>query len=426
MFEKAIYNQLCKHFEVNKLFSKCQFGFRRGKNTTDALLNFVNSVYSANNNESIVSIQIDFSKAFDLVDHELLLKKLKCYGVNGAAFSLLKSYLKGRKHLTEVKYRELVIQSTILECLLGVPQGSILGPLLFIIFINDLPATLKKLGYDINVVIYADDTNIIIKAKNILDVIYIVLKVLFKWCEANKIAINFLKTCILNFTPHVLFFDHVRFNDIMINVISSNPYLGLTVDDKLHWNENIFTYGKKLNQQIYAMRKLSKIVDQKTVLIFYYANFQSKLSYGITVWGNSPRTADLLITQKRALRVLTNKPYKYPCRTLFQQLQVLTVFNLYILELLTAEIKNGNISLEGLKPKHSYNTRHAFHEKESDACLFKVKSPKSVAVKIFNNLSASLIQTFKNEGIVQFRRKLKDKLLKKPYYSLNEFFSDPI
>lgn len=425
-FEKVIYAQLLNFFEANKLFTECQFGFRRNKNTTDALVNFVNNVYSTDQDESIVSIQIDFSKAFDLVDHKLLLKKLKHYGIRGSTHALLKSYLLGRKHFTEIKWGNFVALSRVLECLLGVPQGSLLGPLLFLIFINDLPATLKSLGLDIKVVIYADDTNIIIKGKNILEAIFKVFTVLVEWCRANKIDINFVKTCILNFSPHVLYFDYFKFNDTIINVTSANNYLGLIVDDRLSWHENIFLCNKKLNQQIFALRQLNKIVDQKILLMFYYANFQSKLSYGISVWGESSKVDTLLLTQKRALRAITNKPFNYPCRNLFRRLGIMTVYNLYIYEILMAAIKNGLLKSEDLIPKHTHYTRHVFHNCVS---LKSNASPQPVmtsAVNIFNRLSTSLILTFKNEGFVVFRNTLKKKLIEKPFYSLKEFFEDPV
>lgn len=425
-FEKVIYSQLLKYFEHNNLFTDCQYGFRKKKNTNDALINFINSLNTVDGTESIVSIQIDFSKAFDLVNHKLLLRKLKYYGIKGRAYLLIKSYLTGRKHLTEIKIGDCFFVSSFLECLLGVPQGSILGPLLFLIFINDLPATLKSLGLDISVVIYADDTNIIIRGKNILDAIFSIFNVLTSWCIANKISINFLKTCIINFTPHILYFDHLKFNDIIINVTSYNKYLGILVDNKLSWHDNIFAVGKKLNQLTYALRQLSKIVDQKAVLGFYFANFQSRLSYGIPIWGGSPKVHELLLAQKRALRIIAGKPHNYSCRGLFRELGLMTVYSLYIFELIMAAMKNGLLSVDNMNPSHSHFTRHIFHSSEPTNLRENKPTIKTSAIKLFNNLSNSLKLIFKNDGVLVFRRTLKAKLIEKPYYSLNEFFDDPI
>ena len=104
----------------------------------------------------------------------------------------------------------------------------------------------------------------------------------------------------------------------------------------------------------------------------------------------------------------------------------MTVFNLYIYELLGAAMKAGDITIEGTKPKHEYNTRHTFHNNDCSASVIGYQTPKNCSIKIFNCLSHDLICTFKDEGPISFRRKLKSKLLKKPYYSLQEFFADPV
>lgn len=328
-------------------------------------------------------------------------------------------------HITEITQNGISYVSDQAVSNIGVPQGSILGALLFLIYINDLPDALRAFKDSTHIVIYADDTNIIVKGKKILNLLFDVFTTFSKWCLVNKLIINFDKTCIINFTPFNIFFESFKFNDVVIKVVNNNKYLGIIIDEKLKWASQICMLCKKLNSQVFLMRKLVRMVDKKTAIIFYYSNFQSKIGYGLTLWGESPLTETVLLTQKKMLRIMDGKRLDYPCKKLLIKYGILTVYNLYVYELIKMAMKNGFLCSTEMQPEHNYNTRHNFHNQK------KIKRAESrmcqnKAIELFNNFSETLKHIFKEGGPAIFLTALKKKLQENPYYSLRELKVNPI
>ena len=196
ILERLMYNRLIEYINENKLLYKYQFGFQKGKSTYMAVLTLVDKISEAlNNGDYVIGVFLDFSKAFDTVDHDILLKKLEKYGIQGAALDWFTNYLSNR--LQYVTYNGAKSKREIIKC--GVPQGSILGPLLFLLYINDL----STVSNDCFSVLFADDTNMFVTGKNTADMCVKLnndLQEICEWLRCNKLSLNILKTHYMIFT----------------------------------------------------------------------------------------------------------------------------------------------------------------------------------------------------------------------------------
>ena len=192
ILERLMYNRLIEYINENKLLYKYQFGFQKGKSTYMAVLALVDKISEAlNNGDYVIGVFLDFSKAFDTVNHDILLKKLEKYGIQGAALDWFTNYLSNR--LQYVTYNGAKSKREIIKC--GVPQGSILGPLLFLVYINDL----STVSNDCFSVLFADDTNMFVTGKNTADMCVKLnndLQEICEWLRCNKPSLSILKTII--------------------------------------------------------------------------------------------------------------------------------------------------------------------------------------------------------------------------------------
>ena len=309
IFEKIIYERLYSFFVSQNIMNPHQFGFRKGHSTSHALNFSVDLIErSLAKHMHLLAIFIDFSKAFDTIDHKILLHKLWHYGIRGNAHSLLQDYLSKRTQYTNILNEE----SSKALVVYGVPQGSVLGPLLFLIYINDLIECSEQASF----VLFADDTNIFVAGKTYDEAVEKandILRCVSNYTRANKLHINIDKTCFMHFQPKrstttVTATDNtvLKLNGNEVEEVSETKFLGVTIDNQLSWEAHLNSLAKKLKCCSGQINRISNLIPQELYKSIYHTLFESHLSYGITVWGGVSlvKMRPIFIAQKRCVRIL--------------------------------------------------------------------------------------------------------------------------
>ena len=257
ILEKIVYIQLINYFNYYNLLTPAQFGFRAGFSTSDALHNFLDYVYRAMDNlEFTVCILLDLSKAFDTLNRDILIKKLEYYGIQGVAKLWFVSYLTNREQFTQIRNS----RSAKLPIISGVAQGSIIAPLLFIIYINDVVRSSRILRY----VLYADDTSVFLSSKNLnslIDTVNSEMRKVQAWFEANQLLLNSNKTSYMIFhrrrhLPSVL--PSIVVNENVINRVENCRFLGIMVDDHITFKKHVELTLGKLAKELYIFLQNSQ------------------------------------------------------------------------------------------------------------------------------------------------------------------------
>ena len=272
--EKHVHDSLMSYLSSNSLLHSTQSGFRPNHSCETSLLQMVNKWLGAiNNSQMIGMVMIDFRKAFDLVDHTLLLKKLKYYKLSEETISWFSSYLMGRK-------QKVFVNNTFSEAeyiICGVPQGSILGPLLFLLFINDLPLSIDNVLTDL----YADDTTLYFIDKSqacIEQQLQTALHKLSEWCKENGMLINTTKTKAMLITTPQKRIDlnnnnlQLNYNNEELSVVANDKILGVLIDNNLTWTNHIDVLTKKIVSNLWLLSRI-----RNTCLLIKESNFISPM-----------------------------------------------------------------------------------------------------------------------------------------------------
>ncbi|CAF4883968.1 unnamed protein product [Pieris macdunnoughi] len=283
VFEKIMLDQLSLHFNKNKLLHNKQYGFTKGRSTIDAGVKLISDIFNAwEESYDGVGVFCDLSKAFDCVHPDILVGKLQHYGVDGKASSLMNSYLKGRIQRVHVNG----VTSPGSQVSMGVPQGSILGPFLFLIYINDLPFFVNEVH---EMVLFADDTSLLFKVNRnnvLLDDVNNSISRIVNWFNVNNLLLNENKTKCIRFTTTSVKRDigNLKIKDSELNFVDKTVFLGITIDSKLQWGPHIETLSNRLSSAAYAVKKIRQFTDEDTAKIVYHSYFHSVMSYGILLW----------------------------------------------------------------------------------------------------------------------------------------------
>lgn len=375
--------------------------------------------------ECPVGIFCDLSRAFDCVNHVKLLSKLYSYGVRGVAYDWVASFLNNRKQYVNLSYSDHTgvnkINSDYLDINLGVPQGSVLGPILFLLYTNEL----DTLTTDAFFVMYADDKSLLIsdpvdetlesKCNNVLQIIG-------NWYNSNSLYFNTEKTQVVRFHNRQKVCSQLSITLNGVDILDSAQevkFLGVTIDECLNWKTHCIQLIKKLNSLCFLFRNLSSVLTLKQLIMVYHAQVSSRLRYGVCFWGSSTLSMDVFLAQKRILRCIARVSTRQSCRELFKNFNILTFVGVFIYEMSVFIFKNKN-NFRIKNDVHKMNTRQK-DQFYIPFCKYKLtaNSPTYLGLNIFNRLPNDIKLS---TSLVLFKRQLNNYLLDKCFYSLVEFY----
>ena len=363
IFESLVCERLNSYFVANELLHYKQYGFRKNSTTELAVNQIVEELIEAGEKKLVnCSVFLDLAKAFNTVNHKILVSKLKGYNIKCSMLNLIESYLKDRSQSTVIN--NVVSEREILN--VGIPQGSCLGPLLFLVYINDI-----FLATNIKLRLFADDACLSYQHCDFDQVNVVINKELSKideWLRKNRLFINYSKTKFLLFNKTAKkkkFF--VKVNGFEIEQSESIKYLGVVLDDKLNWKAHLKYLKAKLSRSCYIMSKLRYYLDTSTLKMVYYSLFYPHVQYCISAWGGAATShlKTIVIMQKRIVRYVCRVPALTSTNSLFVKTGILKlneIFNLQVCKLMLNTLRGFEVDHSCFTPisiVHSHNTRHS-------------------------------------------------------------------
>ena len=405
VFEKIVHCRLSNFLEKLNVLTNSQYGFRKGMSTIQAVMSNLQYVYEGlDEGSTVISLFLDFSKAFDCIDHKILLRKLERYGIRGIVLQWFKSYLSDRKQFVSINSST----SSISSLNYGVPQGSILGPLLFIIFINDFPQSSNFFKFTL----YADDSTLTCKFKHnnpdlIKNCLNNELINVHFWLVQNRIKINYDKTkfIIFNYRKSINI-SSLDFSGHQIERTDSIKFLGMIIDEKLSFKKHINLISSKTSKTIGLFYRLNKIFPLNILKTLYHCLIVPYISYGIEIWYGAPQTEStrIFVLQKKVIRAMNSLPYNFHTNIYFKLLNLPKlddIYKLYIGKYVFLNLEKFPVNSH----YHSYHTRNSDNLVTPSYNLSRTQSSwKFCAVSLWNSIP-DFIKESRSEKAFKFKFK---------------------
>ena len=393
ILEKCIHSRLVSFLSSSNVLCAEQFGFRKNSSTADALISLTENFFeNINKKLSTINVFVDYRKAFDTINHAILIRKLEAYGIRGVPLELFSSYLSNRSQRVIVNDKS----SSLRMQTLGVPQGTCLGPLLFTIYINELPNISRKFKS----LLFADDTTLTYDNSSYnfsSDFFNEELHNFYLWSVANRLSVNFDKTfynVVSLSESDRASIPPVLISDKLISQCTSFNFLGVTIDDNLKFDQHVLHISKKISKSIGILSKLRIILPPFTLRSLYFSLVFPYLNYCNVVYGGAYacHLKPLEALQKRAIRIINSAPFYSHTNDLFLRSQILKLADIFKLNVAIFMFKNRN-NLDFQVP-HDHYTRSSLELVSNFQRLsLTQKSLFFVGPKLWNTIPAFVKQS---------------------------------
>lgn len=365
VLEKLYVQRLDSFIEKNNLLSESQYGFRSNRSTALALMKITEEISTAiDNHKHTIGVFIDLKKAFDTIHHTILISKLNNYGIRGVVLDWLISYLHNRQQYVELGGFKSDCMK--LEC--GVPQGSVLGPKLFILYINDICEVSKLMQF----VLFADDTNFFCSGQDLKSVAESITNEMVKlkqWFNKNKLSLNLKKT-------KFMIFSKLKRDEIILSIDGVNiervhdfRFLGVILDEKFSWKNHVAHIKAKVAKSIFILNKVKYELDTNVLRMLYCTLVLPYFIYCLEVWGNSYKSnmTPLIMLQKKAVRIIHKEDFRAHTNRLFRLSGLLKILDLVELRTLLVVFRAKNRSLPiQLQTLFEFSSENEDHRRRYD------------------------------------------------------------